>query len=145
MCFACRGHPVRAAMAGTKFWCISSTTGIAPATSSRSCRGSTSTCAARRPKALLSSAAPLPSLRPLGLHGSRSDGADVTALKRIGPPERARPTRRCARSASLLVQFEVPRLGAELLAEHVVGPLIRQFKTGSLVDAAGGGEHGVGP
>src|SRR5262245_17409049 len=38
-------------MPGTTFSCISWTIATAPATSSRSCRGSTSTCAAPRPKA----------------------------------------------------------------------------------------------
>src|SRR6266480_169345 len=48
-------------------------------------------------------------------------------------------------AALLLVQFEVPRLGAELLAEHVVRPLMGELEAGLLVDAAGGGEHAVGP
>ena len=48
---ACRARPAPAATPGTKSWCTSSTTATAPATSSRSCRGSTSTCAGRRRKA----------------------------------------------------------------------------------------------
>ena len=45
---ACRARPAPARTPGTKFWCTSSITATGRATSSRSCRGSTSICA--RPK-----------------------------------------------------------------------------------------------
>jgi len=48
---ACRARPAPAATAGTAFWRPSSTTARGPAISSRSCRGWTSTCAGRRPRA----------------------------------------------------------------------------------------------
>src|ERR1700751_2657942 len=44
-------RPAPAATPGTRSWCPSLTTAIAPATSSRSCPASTSTCAAPRPRA----------------------------------------------------------------------------------------------
>ena len=47
----CRARPAPAATAGTGSWPFSSISGRGPATSSRSCRGWTSTCAGRKPKA----------------------------------------------------------------------------------------------
>ena len=79
------------------------------------------------------------------LRRAKAKGATVYRRGSFVSAATDRTAWRCARSASLLVQFEVPRLGAEVLAEHVVRPLIRQFETGSLVDAAGSGEDRVGP
>ena len=49
--FACPARPAPVRTPGTKFWCISSIIVISRAISSRSCRGSTSICAARRREA----------------------------------------------------------------------------------------------
>jgi hypothetical protein len=48
---ACRARPAPARTPGTRFWCTSSIIATGRATSSRSCRGSTSTCAGRRRRA----------------------------------------------------------------------------------------------
>ena len=48
---ACRARPAPAAMPGTRSWCTSSITATGRAISSRSCRGSTSTCGAPRRRA----------------------------------------------------------------------------------------------
>jgi molybdenum cofactor biosynthesis protein B len=48
---ACRDRPAPAATAGTAFWRTSSIIARGPAISSRSCRGSMSTCGGRRPRA----------------------------------------------------------------------------------------------
>jgi molybdenum cofactor biosynthesis protein B len=47
----CRARPAPAVTPGTRSWCTSSTTATGRAISSRSCRGSTSICAAPRPRA----------------------------------------------------------------------------------------------
>ena len=60
---ACRARPAPARMPGTKFWCTSSIIATGRATSSRSCRGSTSICAGRRRKARRFDSAVIPGRR----------------------------------------------------------------------------------
>src|SRR6266404_3962433 len=112
---ACRDRRAPAAMRGTGSSRRSLITGRGPATSSRSCRGSTSTCAARRPRAHRRST----SFRARRYASPRNDAQQL--------------------------QFQLPGLAEEIDAKTMVLLLLDAAKSGALINSARGEEDALGP
>ena len=129
-CSACPARPAPARMPGTTSSCTSSTTATGPAISSRSCRGSTSTCAGRRRKGRR--------LKPFRHCPRRRAIQRVDGRWRICWVPRFRGGRRPS-------QIQIPVLRDDLLAEGFLRFALRQREAAAGIDLSRRHELGMRP
>src|SRR5262245_42449824 len=132
---ACLVRRARAAMPGTKSWCTSSTTVIAPAISWKFCRGSTSICGGRRHARNQAKWAPVS--RPIACLCNRASAA----RRKTGLLLAAL----VARPPSCALEIEIPELGDHVFAPAAAGLARGHLEPRALVDVPCSGEHAVRP